>query len=179
MKKLCLIVLLAGAVSVPAAAQPRVPDAEMWAFGGDFGVFLPTEDALDNTLDLQGFGEYYLTPRTGVRMGLGWADPSFGESDNSLRSVRLTIDVTYNWERGQTHPFAGIGLGVFFLQPKVNGNNVGESRNEAGFNLFGGLEYFTSRTVSVKGEARYQIVGSDDLVDMHGLTLSVGLKKYF
>ncbi len=179
MKKLWLTMLFATAVSAPAAAQPRVPDAEMWAVGGDFGVFLPAEDALDNTLDLQGFAEYYLTPRTGVRMELGWADPSFGKSDNSLRQARLTFDVTYNWERGQTHPFAGFGVGAFFLQPKINGSSVGESHTEGGVNLFGGLEYFTSRTVAIKGEARYQIVRSDELVDMHGLTLSVGLKKYF
>ena len=179
MKRLSLVALFVLTLASPAAAQRRVPDAEMWAFGADLGALLPTEDALDNTIDLQGFGEYYLTPRWGIRMALGWANPSFGESDRSLREIRITADVTYNWERGQTHPFAGVGIGAFMLQPKRNGDDVGGSRNEAGMNLFGGLEYFTSRTVSVKGELRFQIVGSDQVTDMHGLVLSIGLKKYF
>jgi hypothetical protein len=179
MKTLCLTALVLVAMAVPAAAQPRVPDAEMWAIGADVGAFLPTEDALDNTLDLQGFAEYYLTPRTGIRMGLGWADPSFGDSNRSLRSVRLTFDVTYNWEGGQTHPFVGFGIGAFFLQPKIGDRETGDSTTEAGANLFGGLEYFTSRTVAIKAEGRFQVVGSDRTPDLHGLTMSVGLKKYF
>jgi hypothetical protein len=163
----------------PASAQPRVPDTGMWAVGGDVGALLPTEDAFDNTLDLQGFAEYYLTPRTGIRMGLGWADPSFGESNRSVRTVRLTADVTYNWEGGQTHPFVGFGLGLFLLQPKIGDSEVGDSAKEAGANLFGGIEYFTSRTVSIKAEGRFQVVGADRTPDLHGLTMSIGLKKYF
>jgi opacity protein-like surface antigen len=77
------------------------------------------------------------------------------------------------------HPFVGVGLGAFFLQPRDNGRSVGDSQNEAGMNLLGGIEFFTSRTLTLKGEARYQVVGSDVLPDAHGLTLSIGLKKYF
>jgi hypothetical protein len=166
--------------SPPVAAQVRVPDANMWAVGADLGALISKEDVYGNALDLQGFAEYYLTPRVGIRMGLGWANPSFGEgNDDSLRQTRVTFDVTYNWERGDMHPFAGLGLGAWFLQPRVNGRSIGDSQNEAGMNLFGGIEFFTGRTVTVKGEARYQVVGSDSLPDAHGLTLSIGLKKYF
>jgi opacity protein-like surface antigen len=152
----------------------------MWAVGGDLGVLISQEDVYDNALDLQGFAEYYLTPRVGIRMGAGWANPSVGDNgEDTVRQTRVTFDVTYNWEGGELHPFVGIGLGAFFLQPKDNGRSLGESQNEAGMNLFGGIELFTSRTWTVKGEARYQIVGSNVLPDAHGLTLSVGLKKYF
>ncbi len=165
-------------LSTPVNAQ--VPAMGMWAVGADLGAFIPRDEIDDNTLDLQGFGEYYLTPRVGLRIGAGLASPSVGRGgDDSVRMTRVTFDVTYNWERGTTHPFVGAGLGAFFLQPRDNDESVGDSQNEAGFNLFGGLEYFTSRTVSLKGEARYQIVGSDVLPDPHGLTLSIGLKKYF
>lgn len=165
---------------LPAPAKAQVPDTGMWSVGADLGAFIPREEIYDNSLDLQGFGEYYLTPRIGLRIGAGWADPSVGREDgDSVRITRVTFDVTYNWEGGKTHPFVGAGIGAFFLQPRDNGESAGDSQNEAGMNLFGGLEYFTSRTVSVKGEARYQIVGSDVLPDPHGLTLSIGLKKYF
>jgi hypothetical protein len=56
-------------------AQRRVPDTEMWAVGGDLGVFLPTEDGLDNALELQAFAEYYFTPRASLRTGFGWTEP--------------------------------------------------------------------------------------------------------
>jgi opacity protein-like surface antigen len=171
-----LLLVLGGA---PVNAQTRVPDTAMWAIGGDLGVLIPQEDVYDNTLDLQGFAEYYLTPRVGIRMGLGWADPSTFESEDSVRMTRVFFDVTYNWEGGEMHPFVGVGLGAFFLQPRDNGRSVGDSQNEAGMNLLGGIEFFTSRTLTLKGEARYQVVGSDVLPDAHGLTLSIGLKKYF
>jgi hypothetical protein len=176
MKNILLTAVLVAFACVPAGAQPR---AEMWAWGGDFGVFLPSEDALDSTVDLQGFAEYYLSPRTGIRMAVGWADPPFDGSDRTVRQVRLTFDVTHNWERGETHPFVGLGLGVFFLQPKSNGDDAGPSHNEPGANLFGGLEHFLADTTSLKAEVRYQIVGAEQTIDMHGLTLSVGLKAYF
>jgi hypothetical protein len=47
--------------------------------------------------------------------------------------------------------------------------------------LLGGIEYFTSRTVSIKGELRYHIV-SDILngsFNPDGAAITIGLKKYF
>lgn len=163
-----------------AIAQARVPDTEMWGIGGDLGLFVPKEGAFDNALELQGLAEYYFTPRTSVRTGFGWTEPSFeGREDDGLRVTRLTIDVLYNWEGGKIHPFVGAGLGAYFLRSVVNGESVGESRSKAGFNLGGGIEYFTSRTVTVKGEARYHIVNDDGVPDASGLSLTIGLKKYF
>jgi opacity protein-like surface antigen len=180
MRLLTLSVLMLVVYSVPASAQARVADQGMWAVGADAGVLISKEDIYDNALDLQGFAEYYLTPRVGIRMGAGWANPSVGQGDgDSVRQTRVTFDVTYNWEGGEMHPFVGLGLGAFFLQRRVNDESVGDSQNEAGMNLFGGVEFFTRRTLTVKGEARYQVVGSNVLPDAHGLTLSIGLKKYF
>ena len=175
---LCAMTLVLS--SGPAAAQARVPDAGMWAVGADLGASIFKQDVYDNALDLQGFAEYYLTPRVGIRLGAGWAEPSLdGGNDRAMGQTRVTFDVTYNWEGGEMHPFVGVGLGAFFLQIEENGESIGDSQTEAGMNLFGGVEFFVGRTLAVKGEARYQVVGSDVVPDAHGLTLSIGLKKYF
>lgn len=162
------------------AAQPRVPDTEMWGVGGDIGVFFPQESGLNTALELQALAEYYLTPRTSIRTGFGWTSPSFeGREDDGLRVTRLTIDVQYNWERGKIHPFVGGGIGAYFLRLIENGQAIGDTHSDAGLAFGGGIEYFTSRTVTVKGEARYHIVKDDVVPDASGLSLTVGLKKYF
>jgi hypothetical protein len=178
MRLAVMTVLLILAPVAHAAAQPRVPDAEMWGIGGDFGVFVPQESGLDNAVELQAIADYYLTPRVSIRPTFGWTSPSFEGRDDDLRVIRLTVDLLYNWEGGKIHPFVGAGFGAYFLRHIANGG-VGDTQSEPGFNLGGGIEYFTSRTVTVKGEGRYHIVNDDGLPDASGLSLTIGLKKYF
>jgi hypothetical protein len=163
-----------------AVAQPRVPDTAMWAAGGDVGIFFPQEGELNTALELQGFGEYYFTPRASLRTGFGWTAPSFeGREDDGLRITRLFFDVQYNWEGGKIHPFVSGGIGAYFLRLIENGEGFGDTHSDAGFHFGGGIEYFTGRTVAVKGEARYQVVVDDVVPDGSGLSLTIGLKKYF
>jgi hypothetical protein len=64
---------------------------------------LPTRRAVE--LTLEGFFEYYLTPRTSIRTGLGYSNPEFDrEDEDSLRYIRIPLDVVYNWEGGKVHP---------------------------------------------------------------------------
>jgi hypothetical protein len=178
-------ILFSLALGLPtlAAAQARVPDTDSAAIGGDIGIFLPREEGMKSGLALDGFYEYYFTPRTSVRLGAGWMNPKFDtEEDDSLRAVRIGGDVVYNWEGGVVHPFAGAGLGIYFLQLRDNGDSLGDSETKLGGVLFGGVEYFTSRTLAIKGEARYHIVGDiDELGGLNpgGLSLSIGVKTYF
>jgi Outer membrane protein beta-barrel domain len=173
-------------LTLPAAADAqgrrsrRAPHEGSAAIGGDIGVFLPSEDALESGLSLEGFYEYYLTPRASVRVGLGWANPDFDrDPDAYLRYVRVPLDVVYNWEGGKVHPFVGAGLGIYFLQFRNNGEDFGDQENKLGATLFGGAEFFTSRTVSVKGELRYHIVSDINSFSPNGAAVSIGLKKYF
>ena len=143
-------------------------------------MFLPAEDALGSGLALEGFYEYYLRPRTSIRVGLGYFNPNFdGDPDAHVRTVRVPLDVVYNWEGGKVHPFVGAGLGIYFLQIRNNGQDFGDSETKLGATLLGGIEYFTSRTVSVKGELRYHIVSDIGTLNPDGATVSIGLKKYF
>ena len=56
---------------------------------------------------------------------------------------------------------------------------MGDSENKLGLNVGGGVEYFMHRTVSLKGEGRYQAVQDIPGIDPSGLVLSIGLKTYF
>lgn len=174
-------ILTALLVALPSAAlAQRVPATDSGAIGGEVGLFLPRWDGLSTGPTLEGFYEYYFSPRQSVRIGLGWAEP---ENDNderfSIRYLRVPIDFVYNWERGSVHPFVGAGLGIYFLQEKFEGESTGDSETKLGGTLFGGVELFTGRTTAVKLEGRYHAISDIRGFDPDGLSLTVGLKKYF
>jgi opacity protein-like surface antigen len=164
-----------------ASAQERVPNAGSTAVGVDVGVFLPREAQLDNAPIVSALLEYYLTPRVSLRTDFGLTNPGFArESTDSLRQIPLRMDVNYNWEGGKWHPFVGAGVGAYFLQFKDNGHALGQSETKPGVNVGGGAEYFTGRTVSIKGEARYHAIGHTLTgQDPSGLVVTAGLKKYW
>ena len=168
------------AVAASAAAQGRVPGTDSGAIGGEVGVLLPRSEALSSGAVLEGFYEYYFTPRTSVRVGLGWARLSYDRDDeDSLRTLRVPADIVYNWEGGQVHPFVGAGLGVYFVQPNENGESAGDSETKLGATILGCVEFFTGRTVAVKGEARYHLLGDAFGVNPGGLAATIGIKTYF
>ena len=182
MKAQLLVCGLALCLGFPSAvaAQARMPHKDAGAIGGEVGIFLPKEDALTTGPVLEGFYEYYLSPRDSIRLGVGWLNPKFeSESSDSLRQIRLAVDFVRNWEGGAVHPFVGAGLGTYFLQFRDNGENVGDSETKLGGTVFGGVEFFTSDTFAVKGEARYHIVSKVNGFNPSGLSLTVGVKSYF
>ena len=126
----CLVVL-----AIPSAtfAQARMPHGDAGAIGGEVGVFLPREEGMTTGPALEGFYEDDMTARDSVRVGAGWANPKFErESADSMRQIRVAVDVLHNWEGGAVHPFVGAGLGLDFLQLRDNGNNFGESQTKFG-----------------------------------------------
>ena len=173
------IALLLG-LPAAASAQARMPHKGAGAIGGEVGVFLPRQDGMTTGPAIEGFYEYYLSARNSVRVGAGWANPKVeGQDTNSTRQIRIAVDLVHNWEGGKIHPFVGGGLGTYFIQARHNGINVGESQSELGGTVFGGLEYFTSKTFSIKGEGRYHVVSKVGSYDPSGLALTVGVKGYF
>ena len=164
----------------PAAAQRRMPHADAGAFGGEVGIFLPRDGAMTTGPGIAGFYEHYLTPRDSLRVAGEWINPKRDfEHADSTRQVRVGADLIHNWEGGAVHPFVGAGLGAYFLQPRDNGVSSGDGATRLGGTLLGGLEFFTSNTFSVKGEARYHIVSKWNGYDPSGLALTVGVKSYF
>jgi hypothetical protein len=175
---LTLAALLGAAA--PAAAQSRVPDSQMMALGADVGILFPGEQ-LEPGPVVSALWEYYLTPRTGIRTTLGWANPAFERNEeDSQRQIKLALDLLYNWEYGKVHPFVSGGAGVWFLQEKDNGNNFGESEHKGGLTFGAGLDYFVARTAALKFEGRYDWVAVDDgRPNPSGISLTVGVKKFF
>ena len=163
-----------------ASAQPRMPHKDAGAIGGEVGVFLPRETGMTTGPAIEGFYEYYLTARDSLRVGAGWANPKQEANSNlRMRQIRIAVDLVHNWEGGAVHPFVGAGLGTYFLQPRVSGQNVGSSATKLGGTVFGGAEFFTSDTFSVKGEARYHVVTKSGSYNPSGLSLTIGVKSYF
>lgn len=174
-------ILIALLLLWPAAAfAQRVPATDSGAVTGEFGAFFPREDGLGWGPALEGSYEYYFNPRNSVRVGLGWMQPKFDrDEEDDIRIVRVPVDFVYNWEGGAVHPFVGAGLGIYFLQERDNGESIGDSETKFGGTLFGGVEFFTSRTVAFKVEGRYHAVLNAGSYNPDGLSLTVGLKKYF
>jgi opacity protein-like surface antigen len=163
-----------------AHAQERVPYAGSAAAGVDVGVFFPRSDELSGSLLLNGTYEYYVTPRVSVRAGFGWSNPSFSlGAVDSLMQLPLTFDAQYNWERGPWHPFVGGGIGAYFLKFRSDFASDDNTDTRFGFNTGGGVEYFLSRTIALKGDARYHAINDARGEEPSGMALTVGVKTYF
>ncbi len=160
-----------------ALAQPHTGQV---AAGGDIGVYIPTDEQLSTGWIGDGFLEFYATPRLGFRPIVTAIRTGYDRfDDDDERQLRLGLDVIYNWEGGNIHPFAGVGAGVHFLRFYRNGNHEGPDDNNFGANVLGGVEIFFNPTWTVKLEGRYQWVQDRPAIDPDGLGLLVGLKKYF
>ncbi len=177
--RLALSAFCAALFPAVAAAQ-RVPDAGQVAVGAEFGVFLPSDDQLEPGLAGGGLIEFYATPRVGIRGSVMAMRNDYERGgDDEERQIRFGADVIYNWEYGSVHPFAGAGVGMHLLRFYDEGDNVGPNDTEFGAQILGGAEFFLNRDWTVKAEGRYQWVGDRPLVDLDGLALTIGVKRYF
>ncbi len=109
--------------------------------------------------------------------------PGFkGNGNAHLRYIRIGGDLIHNWEGGTVHPFVGAGVGVYIIEPRRNGDSLADSESKIGGALLGGAEFFSSNTVSVKGELSYHFISNVENFgpeNPDGLKLTIGLKKYF
>jgi hypothetical protein len=172
-----LALLVLSFVPTVALAQPRTGQV---AAGADIGAFIPKEAQLDPGWIADGFIEFYVTPRVGIRPILTFIRTGYDRpDDDDERQLRLGVDVIHNWEGGRLHPFVGAGIGVHFLEFHRGGRREGRDDRELGANVLGGLEVFLDTDWAVKFEARYQWVGDRPGIDPDGLGLLIGLKRYF
>lgn len=152
----------------------------MVAVGADVGALFPDE-RFEPALTLDGFGEWYFTPRVSIRAMLDWARPGFdGRTEDHFRQVKLLFNGVYNWEYGVWHPFVTAGAGAYFVRLLLDERPDPEGETRGGINFGAGVEFFTSRMTTFKGEVRWDVVSHPPgQPDATGLTLSIGLKQYF
>jgi len=152
----------------------------MLAAGADLGIFFPDE-AYENTITFDGFGEYYVSPRVSLRGMLGYTSPGFdNRTEDHFRQVRLTFNGIYNWELGAWHPYATAGAGVYFVRSLLENQDDPDGETRGGINFGFGTEYFFSPMTTIKGEARWDVVSDPPgLGDATGFTLTLGIKRYF
>lgn len=158
----------------------QTPDTGMIGAGFDVGVFFPDE-AFENTATLDGYGEAYVTPRFSLRGMLAWANPGVeNRTEDHFRQFKLLFSGVYNWEYGVWHPFVSAGAGAYFVRLLREDRPDPEGETRGGLNFGGGIEFFTSRMTTVKGEVRWDVVSHPpDLPDATGFTATIGLKRYF
>ena len=175
---ICITAVLTIAATLPAAAQ--TPDKGMLAAGVDIGALFP-DDAFEKAVTLDGFGEYYVTPRVSIRGLLGWASPGFDRrTEDHFRQVKLLFNGVYNWEYGVWHPFVTAGTGAYFVRPLFEGRADPDRETRGGINFGGGIEYFVDGMTTITGEARLDVVSHPPgLPDATAFALTIGLKRYF
>jgi hypothetical protein len=161
-------------------ARVRTPDKGVIGYGVDAGVLFPDE-AFENTFTFDGFGEYYVTPRVGIRALLAFANPGFsGTNEDKFRQTKLLFSGVYNWEKASWRPFAQFGAGFYFVRQQfdVEPDPPGETRG--GLNFGGGTEYLLNNESAIKIELRWDIVSHPyTLPDATGTSLTFGYKRYF
>lgn len=164
--------------SAPAAAQ--TPDTGLIGVGVDLGVLFPDE-ALENTLTIDGYAEWYITPRISLRAMLAWAKPGFeNRTEDNFRQTKLLFNGVYNWEFTEWHPFVTAGAGAYFVRELFEDADDPDAETRGGINFGGGVEYFLNSMSSIKGEGRWDIVSHPaGFPDATGFSLTIGYKRYF
>ena len=166
----------------PIVAQTRVrtPEKGVIGYGFDAGVLFP-DDAFENTLAIDGFGEYYVTPRISVRGMLAYANPGVAlRTEDHLREVKLLFSGVYNWEKGPWRPFAQFGAGAYFVRLHLDASDDPPGETRGGLNFGGGAEYLLDSESSIKTEFRWDVVSHPtSQPDASGATFTVGYKRYF
>jgi hypothetical protein len=151
----------------------------MAGIGASVGAALPTEDNLENGLELAGNVESYLTPRVSIRGQLGTAWLDFSGGTATARPLFVDGNIVYNWEGGQWHPYVTGGVGYYRYHVK----NASATDSNAGFDLGAGFEYFFTRRSTMTAELLYHKVGeviAPPLIISDGSfwTFAIGAKTY-
>jgi hypothetical protein len=175
-----MVLVLLAVVPSASRAQEGLPVSGTSAVGFDVGALAPMSDELSGSLFLNGLYEYYLTPRVSLRGDIGWTNPAFDVGAvNSLMQIPLRVSGTYNWEAGRWHPFATGGAGLYIVRFTADPPIGSSTDTKFGVSTGGGVEYFLSRTIAVKGEGRYHWVPDIRGEQLSGTTFAAGLKTYF
>ena len=189
-RRMVLAAVLAASLSVfilvPAHAKPLSPNYATLKFGGYF----PQHG------DLDGFGSGFngeialgriVAPGFAVEGGLGYFE-STGDlvapgvsGHEKFKVVPLTLSLKGQTFFEQFEPYAGIGIGAYFIEDEFSGTAPGisgsrsENGAEVGFHVVLGGNYNVTRHVFFGLEGKYLWLKSDRFggdVRLDGITLT-------
>jgi hypothetical protein len=165
---LILVTIVMYAVSQEAYAQSQTPGENTVAIGGHVGFLAIESDKDDVAANLDGFIEYYYTPRASIRAMYSWSEPELQATPKrTLRQQRVLVNFLYNWELGRFRPFATVGGGAYFLQRRENGESIGRRVTKPGGNIGWGVEYYL-RTFALRTEMNVHILNKEDAPEFDG-----------
>ena len=181
-----LVILFVSAYALVAASPARAqapratPDRHVIGYGFDGGVLFPDE-SFESTFTLDGFGEFYLTPRVSVRGMLAWASPGVdSRTEDHFRQVKLLFGANYNFVYKMMRPFAGGGAGAYFVRLKLDDSEDPEGETRGGIYFGGGSDFILNEESAIKVEFRWDAVSNPpDLPDASGASITVGYKRFF
>jgi hypothetical protein len=183
LKKILFCSGLAGAVLLSLGANQS--NAEGIGFGGrlGFGDFTTTGFSFGAqaefpglptvpNLAFEGSVEYWWDSQKEVVLGETF------ESSVSIISLNGTAKYVFNLPSGSVAPYALGGLGVHFVNAKVESPSfTAEADNtELGLHLGGGVKYMTTPQVGIFGQTKYMLTFGD--ADLDGFYLFGGVTYY-
>ena len=157
-----VFVVLVPIVSL-AATPSTAPKAGDMAAGGNLGFVAPLDGPFDNLEPaITGTFEYYTTPRISWRGLLGFTSFSADlPGDPKVNVAFVNASFVYNWERGNVHPFATAGIGVY---GKNGSSGLPSEFDETvfGVNAGGGIDWFLGSRWGLKFEGSMHAVTGED-----------------
>jgi len=157
-----VLVTLVPIVSL-AATPSTAPKTDDMAVSGNLGFAVPFDGPFSSLEPaITGTFEYYTTPRISWRGALGFTSFTADfPGDPTVDSMFLNANFVYNWERGNIHPFATAGIGVY---NKNGSNGLPPEFDETvfGINGGGGIDWFLGPRWGLKFEgAMHALTGED------------------
>jgi OOP family OmpA-OmpF porin len=122
-----------------------------------------------------GFG-YDFTKHWGAEIQFNYIDSELVTTGESVKGYFYHLDALYHFRpEKKLVPYLAAGIGGLTLDPKTAGSDT-----NAAFNAGGGLKYFVSDTIALRGDIRYVLATDkthNNLAYTFGVTFHFGGKK--
>ena len=164
--KLLAILALFAVISVPGAAHAQTKRAGTFTISPIFGGFNWDEDEHVGNGPEYGIGAgYNFTDHFGTELMFNFADPGTDkEFDNGdINLYLLHLDAVYHFQKLWIfEPYVVVGGGIGEISKWLGKNQAHQYDSVTSFDYGGGIEYFVSDNIAIRGDLRH-VITFDDL----------------
>jgi OOP family OmpA-OmpF porin len=158
MKKLAALLVMtitaAGIMAAPAAAGERAGAYSLSPFIGGYNFAGDQAVKAAPVLGVR-FG-YDLTPHWGLEALTSFQASNYKKSDKSVNALSVRLDILYNFlASGPLVPYLAVGGGATTFGKGNDCINMSTNATDATFNLGGGIKYFLTDSIAVRGDVRH------------------------